>query len=100
MDTKVFCVYNLARGVFLSSKATVADCANEPLKMLKVLVSGLGLDAVSGLWLSSLYNMPAVPRRFPFDMLYLDRDQQVVDAAEILPGAEFPLFRQEVASAL
>ena len=100
MDTKVFCVYNLARGVFLSSKVTVADCANEPLKMLKVLVSGLGLDAVSGLWLSPLYTAPAVPRLFPFDILYLDRDQQVVDAAEILPGAEFPLFRQEVASAL
>ena len=93
-------MYNLARGVFLSSKVTVADCANEPLKMLKVLVSGLGLDAVSGLWLSPLYTVPAVPRLFPFDILYLDRDQQVVDAAEILPGAEFPLFRHEVASAL
>ncbi len=100
MDTKVFCVYNLARGVFLSSKVTVADCANEPLKMLKVLVGGLGLDAVSGLWLSPLYAAPLVPRLFPFDLLYLDRDLQVVDAGEILPGVEFPPFRREVASAL
>ena len=100
MDTKVFCVYNLARGVFLSSKVTVADCANEPLKMLKVLVGGLGLDAVSGLWLSPLYAAPLVPRLFPFDLLYLDRDLQIVDAGEILPGVEFPPFRREVASAL
>jgi len=100
MDTNVFCVYNLARGVFLSSKVTVADCANEPLKMLKVLVSGLGLDAVSGLWLSPLSAAPLVPRLFPFDLLYLDRDYQVVDAGEIAPGVEFPPFRPEVASAL
>jgi hypothetical protein len=100
MDTNVFCVYNLARGVFLSSKVTVADCANEPLKMLKVLVSGLGLDAVSGLWLSPLYAAPLVPRLFPFDLLYLDGDHQVVDASEIAPGVEFPPFLPGVASAL
>jgi len=100
MDTKTFCVYNLARGVFLSSKVTVADCASEPLKVLKVLVSGLGLDAVSGLWLSPLYAAPAIPRLFPFDLLYLDRDHQVVDEGEILPGVEFPPFRHDVASAL
>jgi hypothetical protein len=100
MDTRVFCVYNLARGAFLSSKVTVADTASEPLKMLKVLVGGLGLDTVSGLLLSPLYAAPAVPRLFPFDLLYLDSDNQVVDAEEILPGVEFPPFRPNVASAL
>ena len=93
MDTRVFCVYNLARGAFLSSKVTVADTASEPLKMLKVLVGGLGLDTVSGLLLSPLYAAPAVPRLFPFDLLYLDSDNQVVDAEEILPGVEFPPLR-------
>ena len=93
-------MYNLARGVFLSSKVTVADTASEPLKMLKVLVGGLGLDTVSGLLLSPLYAAPAVPRLFPFDLLYLDSDNQVVDAEEILPGVEFPPFRPDVASAL
>ncbi len=93
-------MYNLARGVFLSSKVTVADSANEPLKMLKVLVGGLGLDAVSGLWLSPLYAAPAVPRLFPFDLLYLDRHNRVVAAVEVLPGVEFPPFRREVVSAL
>lgn len=100
MDTRDFCVYNQARGVFLSSKVTVADSANEPLKMLKVLVGGLGVDAESGLLLFPLRAAPAVPRLFPFDLLYLDNDNQVVDALEIVPGVEFPAFRGEVASAL
>ncbi len=93
-------MYNQARGVFLSSKVSVADSANEPLKMLSVLVGGLGLDAVSGLWLSPLYASPVVPRLFPFDLIYLDRDNQILDAEEIVPGVEFPPFRQEVTSAL
>jgi len=100
MDTRDFCVYNQARGVVLSSKVTVADSANEPLKMLKVLVGGLGVDAESGLLLCPLHAAPAVPRLFPFDLLYLDNDNQVVDALEIVPGVEFPTFRREVASAL
>jgi hypothetical protein len=100
MDTKVFCVYNLARGVFLSSKVTAADGVNDPLKILKVLVSGLGLDKESGLWICPLSAIPSVPRLFPFDLIYLDRDQRVVEAVEIVPGAEFPPYRSEVASAL
>ena len=100
MDTRVFCVYNLARGVFLSSKVTVADGVNEPLKILKVLVGGLGLDTETGLWISPLSAIPSVPRLFPFDLLYLDQDQRVLESAEIIPGAEFPRYRYEVASAL
>jgi hypothetical protein len=100
MDTRVFCAYNLARGVFLSSKVTAVDGVNEPLKILKVLVGGLGLDTVSGLWICPLSAIPAVPRLFPFDLLYLDHDQRVVESAEIGPGVEFPAYRREVASAL
>jgi hypothetical protein len=100
MDTRVFSAYNLARGVFLSSKVTAVDGVNEPLKILKVLVGGLGLDTVSGLWICPLSAIPAVPRLFPFDLLYLDRDQRVVESAEIVPGVEFPPYRREVASAL
>ena len=100
MDTRVFCVYNLARGVLLSSKVTVADGANQPLTILKVLVGGLAMDSKSGLWLSPVYGMPAVPRLFPFDLLYLDDELRVLDLAEFVPGAEFPPYRREVASAL
>ncbi|MGA8742207.1 MAG: PilZ domain-containing protein [Terracidiphilus sp.] len=100
MDTRFFSVYNPARGALLSSKVTVADCANQPLMILKVLVSALALDADSGFWLSPLHAMPAVPRLVPFDLLYLDKDQRVVDTAEIHPGVEFPPYRLEVTSAL
>ncbi len=100
MDSRFFCVYNPARGVLLSSKVTVADCANQPLMILKLFVGGMALDADSGFWLSPLNAMPAVPRLFPFDLLYLDKDQRVVDTAEIHPGVEFPPYHLDVASAL
>ena len=100
MDARFLCVYNLARGVFLSSNVTVADCADQPLKMLKVLVSGLALDAESGFWVSPLSAAPPVPRLFPFDLLYLDENQQIVDAVEVHPGVDFPPYHREVASAL
>jgi len=100
MDTRFLCVYNLARGVFLSSKVTVADSADQPLKILKVLVNGFALDSQAGFWISPLHSAPAVPRLFPFDLLYLDGEHQVIDAAEVLPGVDFPPYRREVASAL
>lgn len=100
MDNRIFCVYNLARRVFLSSKVTIADGENQPLKILKVMVSGLALDAESGLWLSPLNATPAVPRLFPFDLVYLDQDHRVLEMMEVLAGVEFPSHRREVASAV
>lgn len=100
MDTRVFCAYNLARGVFLSSKLTVAENANQPLKMLNVLVSGLALDGESGFWLTPLNGPPAIPKLFPFDLVYLDKDHRVVGTAEVAPGVEFPAYGGETASAL
>lgn len=100
MDTRVFCVYNRARRVFLSSKVTVADGASQPLKVLKVLVSGLALDSESGLWLMPISSMPKVPRLFPFDLVYLDTEHRVLETIEMLPGVDFPAYRREVASAI
>ncbi|WP_348264283.1 hypothetical protein P8935_07050 [Telmatobacter sp. DSM 110680] len=100
MDTRVFCVYNVARGAFLSSKVTVADGENQPLTILKVLVGGLAVDSKSGLWLSPLHAIPSVPRLFPFDLFYLDDELRVVGLIEFVPGAEFPPYRREVTSAL
>lgn len=99
MDTRVFCVYNQARRVFLSSKVMVADGVNQPLKMLKIL-TGLELDAESGLWLTPLNATPMVARLFQFDLAYLDRDNRVLEMVEVVPGVEFPPYHREVASAL
>jgi hypothetical protein len=100
MDTRVFCVYNLARGVFVSSKVTVADTASEPLRMLSVLVGSMAQDGEAGLWLTPLYGVPSVPRLFPFDLAYLDKDHRVLESVEVLHGVRFPCYSPEVASAL
>lgn len=100
MDTQVFCIYNLARRVFLSSKVTAADGAGHPLMMLKGLVSSVGVDAKSGLWLSPLTGIPALPRIFPYDLVYLDQDHRVLEMIEVHPGVDFPAYRREVTSAV
>ena len=100
MDTRVFCVYNLARRVFLSSKVTVADGASQPLTVLKMLVSSVGTDAESGLWLSPLNGTPALARIFPYDLAYLDKDHRVLEIIEVHPGIDFPPYRREVTSAV
>ena len=100
METRVFCVYNLTRRVFLSSKVTVADWANQPLTVLKVMISGLALDSESGLWLTPVNGTPSLPRLFPFDLAYLDKDNRVLETVEVLPGDQLPPHRPEVASAV
>ncbi|MBS1804287.1 MAG: PilZ domain-containing protein [Acidobacteria bacterium] len=100
MITRRFSAYNLARGVLLNSRLTLADSGNQPLKLLDIVISGMGMDSSAGLWLTPLHAIPAVPRVFPFDILYLDKEYRVLDAAEMGPGIEFPAFHAEVASAL
>lgn len=97
MVTSILCVYNLARRVFLSSKVTVADAVNQPLKVLKDLVA---MDAESGLWLTPLPVRPNLPKLFPYDLAYLDKDLRVLEMIEVLPGIDFPAQSREVASAI
>lgn len=97
MNSSVFCVYNLARRVSLSSKVTIADAVNQPLKVLKDLV---GLEAESGLWLNPLTGTPTIPKLFPYDLAYLDQELCVIDMVEVSPGVEFPPYRTEVKSAV
>ena len=100
METRVFSAYNLARGVLLNCKLAIADNGHQPLKLLDIVISGMGMDATAGLWLTPLHAIPAVPRVFPFDLIYLDKDYRVLETAEMGPGIDFPAFRAEVASAL
>ena len=100
MDSKIFCVYNLARGVFLSSNVKIALEAHQPLKMLTVMVNGFALQGDAGLWLTPLLGTPAVPRLFPFDLVYLDSDHRILNAAELVPGVELPPYHTGISSAL
>ena len=100
MNTRPYAVYNLTSRMLLNDKVGVTDSASEPLKMLDLVVSGLGLESGSALWLTPLPVIHRLPRVFPFDLIYLDRDCGVVEAVEIAPGVEFPSYRQEVVSAV
>src|SRR6185437_15703890 len=96
-NTPIFCVFNLARRIYLSSKVTAADAVNQPLKVLKELVA---LDAESGLWVTQLLGRPNLPKLFPYDLAYLDQDLRIVETLEVLPGVDFPAHRREVTSAV
>jgi hypothetical protein len=100
MDTERYCAYNTTRDCFLSSEVTLIDTALDPLRALKVLVEGLAEGAEAGLWLMPLANIPMVPRISPFDIVYLDKNHQITQAVELLPGVEFPSFDSRSASAL
>jgi hypothetical protein len=100
MENRVFSAYNLARGVPLNSKLKVADTGDQPLKLLNTVITGMGMDSTAALWLTPLHSIPAVPRVFPFDLIYLDKDYRVLETAEMGPGIDFPAFFAEVASAL
>ena len=100
MDTRNYCAYNLSKDAFLSLKVTIADAALEPLKILEVFVDELGVDSESALWLTPLTASPQLPRLFPFDIAYLDRENRVVEALSVAPGVALPSFRTQFASAL
>lgn len=100
METKVCCAYNMATGSSISTKVGVADLALQPLRALKMLMDGLALDGVSSLWLRALPGPPLMMRIFPFDLVYLDEQQRVIEAVELAPGVPFPDYTIEVASAL
>src|SRR6266568_7029841 len=100
METQKYSVYNPSRESFLSAEVTVIDTTLEPLKVLKVMIEGLALNAETGLWLTPLNGIPKVPRLSPFDLVYLDGESRVVQGAELLPGVDFPTFTGEAASAL
>lgn len=100
METRICCAYNLSRGCPVSSRVTVAHSAQQPLKVLKVLLNELALDSESSLWLTHLTKAPQMMRLFPFDFVYLDGDLRIIEGVELLPEVPFPGFRREVVSAL
>src|SRR5579862_4135904 len=100
MEARKYCVYNRAKESTLSAGVTVIDTTLEPLKVLKVMIEGLAKNTETGLWLTPLNEIPRVPRLAPFDLVYLDKDQKVIQGAELLPGIEFPAFEHSAESAL
>lgn len=100
MEAVKYCVYNKGKESTLSVGVTVIDTTAEPLKVLRVMIEGLALNAETGIWLSPLRDIPRVPRLAPFDLVYLDKNQRVIQGAELLPGIDFPDFVERPDSAL
>ncbi|MGO9438340.1 MAG: hypothetical protein ACLPH3_09925 [Terracidiphilus sp.] len=100
MDTKIINVYHEKSRKLLSSGLMIVDAALEPLKVLKVLMEGLGPDCKAGLWLTNFKGVPVARTLSPFDLIYLDSNYSVVHCVEISTEGEYEPFRGQPASAL
>jgi hypothetical protein len=100
VDTKIINAYHGKSQRLLSSGLVIVDAALEPLKVLKVLMEGLGPDRKAGLWLTNFKGVPVARTLSPFDLIYLDKDYGVVHCVEISTEGEYEPFRGEPASAL
>lgn len=100
MDTKIINAYNEKSQRRLTSGLLIVDAALEPLRVLKVLMEGLGPDVRAGLWLTNFKGIPVARTLSPFDLIYLDKEYRVVHCVEISTEGEFEPFRGEPASAL
>ncbi len=93
-------VENRTRSSSVSPGVNVVDATFEHLTVLRVLIEGLAGNEAQGFWLKNVHGIPVVPRISPLDLVYLDKDQRVLEAVELLPVGEFPAFRAPAVSAL
>ena len=100
MNTKKYYAYNQTRECFLSGELTTVDAGLEPLKVLKILIEGLGPGVKTGLWLTHFRNVPVARTLSPFDLIYLDGASRVVHAVELSTDGEFAPFLGQPSSAL
>jgi hypothetical protein len=100
MDSKSYYAYNETSKNFLSLRVTVVDAALEPLKVLRVLMEGLGPDARAGIWVTNFKGVPLAKTLSPFDLIYLDHEYRVVYGVEISTDGDYEPFRGRPASAL
>lgn len=93
-------VENRTRKSSVSSGVNVVDASFEHLTVLRVLIEGLAGNEAEGFWLKNVHGIPVVPRISPLDLVYLDKDQHVLEVVELLPASEFPAFRSPAVTAL
>lgn len=96
-----FCrAYNASKGRKLGLRITIADCAGEPFKLMKVILDGLAQNPEAAFWLTNLQHTPQIVRIFPLDFAYLDADLNIILAVELPPGVPLPKFHPRATSAL
>ena len=92
--------YNVSKSRRLGLRITVADCAGEPFKLMKVILDGLAQNPEAAFWLTNIEHSPQIVRIFPIDFAYLDSDLKVLQAVELPPGIPLPKFHPQAGSAL
>ncbi|MBS1805681.1 MAG: hypothetical protein JST28_20255 [Acidobacteria bacterium] len=96
-----FCrAYNTSKARHLSLRITLADCARDPFKLMKVVLDGLAHNPEAAFWLTHLQHTPQIVRIFPLDFAYLDSDLKILQAVELPPGVPLPFFHPNATSAL
>jgi hypothetical protein len=100
MEPRKYVAYNQTRESLLSSSVTTVNAGLEPLKVLKVLIEGLPANSRTGLWLTNFKGVPVARTLSPFDLVYLDKDNRVVQGVELSKDGEFAPFKGQPASAL
>jgi hypothetical protein len=100
METQTHRIINRTQGSLLSEGVQELDATFEHLTVLRVLIEGLADNHEAGLWLTQVKGIPAVPRISPFDLIYVDEKQRVVEAVELLPAGHQPPFEEPAVSAL
>jgi hypothetical protein len=100
MEVRKFVVKNPTRDSKVSASVTSVNAALEPLKVLKVLIEGLPGDSRTGLWLTNFKGVPVARTLSPFDLVYLDKENVVLQAVALSKDGEFAPFKGRPASAL
>lgn len=100
MQTSEYRIFHETRENYLAPRIVPVNTQSDPLKTLKVLVEGLAGDQQTGVWLTPLKALPAVPRLSPYDLAYLDGEGRIVSTLELAPSDPFPRHLNEAASAL
>ncbi len=90
-------VYNRTKQSFLALTASVADTH---LARLVGLLGRKKLRNTEGLWVVPCQGIHTVGLLFPIDVIYLDRDQQVIHVIEHLGPFRFAPVRMDCASVL
>jgi hypothetical protein len=100
MEAAQYTIYNQTRETEIGNGVRLVNSTREPLTALRVMVEGLGTQEETGLWLTHVAILPMVPRISPFDLIYLDKENCVVECVELLPATEAPRFKSPAASVL
>jgi hypothetical protein len=100
VDTQVFTAFNRNSKKFVGAGLLVVDAAAEPLKVLKILMEGLGPSTQSGIWFTHFRGIPVAKSHNPFDLIYLDEELRVIQAIEISRDSRFEPFKGQPESAL